>query len=72
MSKKTYRVRGIDLDHNGKRYSEGDTIELEQDEAAELSRWLESVAWVEPLALVDQQTLEKPAKSNDKGEGSKQ
>ncbi|KMN33080.1 hypothetical protein VI26_15980 [Chromobacterium sp. LK1] len=44
MSKQTYRVRGIDLDHDGKRYHDGDTIELGDQDAAEKRRWLERVA----------------------------
>ena len=31
MSTKTYRVRGIDLDHDGKRFPEGSPIELDDE-----------------------------------------
>lgn len=66
MSKKTYRVRGIDLDHDGKRYPEGSTIELGDDEAAEKRRWLEPVASTEPLTLVEQPKSVKTAKTDEK------
>lgn len=78
MATKTYRVRGIDLDHDGTRYPEGCTIELGDDEAAEKRRWLEPVASTEPLTLVEQPKPAKTAKaddkgqSDDKGEGDKQ
>jgi len=48
MSAKTYCVRGIDLDHDGKRFPEGSEIELDDKAAAKLGRWLEPVAPVEP------------------------
>lgn len=66
MSKKTYRVRGIDLDHDGKRYPEGSTIELGDEEAAEKRRWLEPVASTEPLTLVEQTKSAKTAKTDEK------
>lgn len=78
MATKTYRVRGIDLDHDGTRYPEGSTIELGDDEAAGKRRWLEPVAPTEPLTLVEQPKPAKTAKaddkgqSDDKGEGDKQ
>ncbi|MEC5207395.1 hypothetical protein QF022_002351 [Vogesella perlucida] len=68
MSKKTYRVRGIDLDHDGKRYPEGSTIELGDDEAAEKRRWLEPVASTEPLTLVEQPKPAKTAKTDEADE----
>ena len=40
---KTYRVRGIDLDHDGKRFPEGSPIELDDEAAAKLKRFLEPV-----------------------------
>lgn len=84
MATKTYRVRGIDLDHDGTRYPEGSTIELGDDEAAEKRRWLEPVASTEPLTLVEQPKPAKTAKTDEKksdddkgqstgqGEGDKQ
>jgi hypothetical protein len=36
-----YRVRGIDLDHDGTRYPEGAEIELDDKAAADLQRFLE-------------------------------
>lgn len=48
MSTKTYRVRGIDLDHDGERFPEGSEIELDDKAAAKLGRWLEPVAPAEP------------------------
>lgn len=66
MSKKTYRVRGIDLDHDGKRHPEGSTIELGDDEAAKKRRWLEPVASTEPLTLVEQTKSAKTAKTDEK------
>ncbi|MCG9079468.1 hypothetical protein [Laribacter hongkongensis] len=66
MSKKTYRVRGIDLDHDGTRYLEGSTIELGDDEAAEKRRWLEPVASTEPLALVEQTKSAKGTRAEEK------
>lgn len=66
MTKKTYRVRGIDLHHDGKRYPEGSTIELGDDEAAGKRRWLEPVASTEPQTLVDQTKSAKGAKAEEK------
>ena len=43
MSTKTYRVRGIDLDHDGKRFPEGSPIELDDEAAARLKRFLEPI-----------------------------
>lgn len=59
MTKKTYRVRGIDLHHDGQRYPEGSTIELGDDEAAGKRRWLE------PVALAEQPKPTKGAKGDD-------
>lgn len=59
MTKKTYRVRGIDLHHDGQRYPEGSTIELGDDEAAGKRRWLE------PVALADPSKPPKGAKADD-------
>ena len=42
-TKKTYRVRGIDLDYDEKRYPEGSKIELDDEAAAKLKRFLEPV-----------------------------
>lgn len=60
MSKKTYRVRGIDLDHDGERYPEGSEIELEEAAARKITRWLEPVAAVLPPKSA------KAAKADDK------
>jgi hypothetical protein len=38
---KIYRVRGIDLDHDGKRYPEGAEVTLDDAAAARLQRFLE-------------------------------
>jgi hypothetical protein len=46
----TYRVRGIDLDHNGKRFPERTEIELDDQEAAALKRWLEPIPDAPPAA----------------------
>ena len=43
MSTKTYRVHGIDLDHDGERFPEGSPIELDDEAAAKLKRFLEPV-----------------------------
>ena len=43
MSTKTYRVRGIDLDHDGKRFPEGSPIDLDDEAAAKLKRFLEPI-----------------------------
>lgn len=61
MNKKIYRVRGIDLDHNGKRYQEGSQIELDDREAAGKRRWLEP-------AMDQQSSVEPPkqTKADDK------
>ena len=40
---KPYRVRGIDLDHDGKRYPEGGQIDLDDEAAARLKRFLEPI-----------------------------
>ena len=42
-TKKTYRVRGIDLDYDEKRYPEGSKIELDDEAAAKLKRFLEPI-----------------------------
>lgn len=60
MNTKTYRVRGIDLDHDGQRYPEGSTIELGDEEAAEKRRWLE------PVALAEQPKSAKTGKTDEK------
>lgn len=67
MNTKTYRVRGIDLDHDGKRYPEGSTIEMGDDEAAEKRRWLEPVA-----STVEQTKSTKGSKADDKGQSTGQ
>lgn len=72
MNTKTYRVRGIDLDHDGKRYPEGSAIEMGDDEAAEKRRWLEPVASTEPLTLVEQTKSTKGSKADDKGQSTGQ
>ena len=43
MSTKTYRVRGIDLDHDGERFPEGSQIDLDDKAAAKLKRFLEPI-----------------------------
>lgn len=43
MTTKTYRVRGIDIDHDGTRYAEGERIELDDKVAAKLRKFLEEV-----------------------------
>ena len=40
-TKNSYRVRGIDLDYDEKRYPEGSKIELDDEAAAKLKRFLE-------------------------------
>lgn len=72
MATKTYRVRGIDLDHDGTRYPEGSTIELGDDEAAGKRRWLEPVAATEPLTLAGQAKPAKTAKADDQGQSADQ
>ena len=42
-TKKTYRVRGIDLDYDEKRYPEGSKIELDDEAAAKLKGFLEPI-----------------------------
>ena len=42
-TKKTYRVRGIDLDYDEKRYPEGSQIDLDDEAAARLKRFLEPI-----------------------------
>lgn len=67
MSKQTYRVRGIDLDHDGKRYLDGDTIELGDQDAAEKRRWLERVAVAKPAPeTADSSKSDKAAKADEK------
>ncbi|MCP1289775.1 hypothetical protein NK214_06180 [Chromobacterium sp. S0633] len=67
MSKQTYRVRGIDLDHDGKRYHDGDTIELGDQDAAEKRRWLERVAVAKPAPeMADSSKSDKAAKADEK------
>ena len=67
MSKQTYRVRGIDLDHDGERYREGDTIELGDQDAAEKRRWLERVAVAKPAPeTTDLSKSDKAAKTDEK------
>lgn len=66
MSKKTYIVRGIDLDHDGTRYPEGSPIELGDNEAAEKRHWLEPVAAAGPQTVADQTKSAKSAKAEDK------
>jgi hypothetical protein len=39
----SYRVKGIDLDLDGKRYSEGSTIELAEEPTGKLAARLEPV-----------------------------
>ena len=53
-TKKTYRVRGIDLDYDEKRYPEGSKIELDDEAAAKLGRWVEPVAPAEPPQTDDE------------------
>ncbi|NLR73576.1 hypothetical protein [Leeia aquatica] len=48
MSTKSYRVRGIDLDVDEKRIPEGSEIELGDESASKLARWLEPVVKPEP------------------------
>lgn len=47
MDKFRFRVVGIDLDYDLKRYPEGSTIELTLDAAYERRRWLELIGPVE-------------------------
>lgn len=79
MSTKTYRVRGIDLDVDEKRFPEGSEIELDDEGAKKLARWLESVAQPEPAkggknakADTNKQTdgdASKDAEGNGQGTG---
>jgi hypothetical protein len=54
---KSYCVRGIEIDHDGKRYAEGDRIELDDATAQSLRRWLEPA---EPIAPATPITPAKP------------
>ncbi|MDR2452330.1 MAG: hypothetical protein LBE85_11325 [Candidatus Accumulibacter sp.] len=38
--RRVYRVRGMDLDHDGQRFPEGAEIELDAPSAARLQAWL--------------------------------
>lgn len=79
MTKKTYRVRGIDLHHDGQRYPEGSTIELGDDEAAGKRRWLEPVALADPSkppkgtkADDNKSADDEAGKTDDKGQSTGQ
>lgn len=65
MDKFRFRVVGIDLDYDLKRYPEGSTIELTRDAAYERRRWLELIDPVEgdklPLPPVAPELTEPPA-----------
>lgn len=61
MDVKTYQVRGIDINHNGKLYKEGDDIELSDADYATKRRWLTPTA---PTAPAEP----KPAKAPKAGE----
>ena len=43
-----YRVKGIDILHNGERYPEGSEVELSDKEAKALARWIEPVKETTP------------------------
>lgn len=60
MATKSYLVKGIDLIHDEQRYPEGERIDLDDNDAKALRRWLEPL----PLALQDKAT--KQAESDDK------
>ena len=55
---KPYRVRGIDLDHDGKRFPEGSPIELDDEAAAKLKRFLEPI---DDTAAAEKAAAEKAA-----------
>ncbi|WP_236213010.1 hypothetical protein [Metapseudomonas otitidis] len=42
-TKTLYRVKGVDVDYDNKRYAEGQTIELESEPNERLARYLEPV-----------------------------
>lgn len=64
MDKFLFRVVGIDLDYDLKRYPEGSTVELTDAAAYERRRWLEFVGPVEddkqPLAPTEPPLPEPP------------
>ena len=66
-TKKTYRVRGIDLDHDEKRYPEGGTIELDDESAAKLNRFLEPI---DGTAAAEKAAAEKAAAEKAEAEKS--
>lgn len=59
----TYQVRGIDLDHDGKRYPEGSLIELDDQEAGAKRRWLEPVD-ARPASAPEAPPAPAPAPAN--------
>jgi hypothetical protein len=56
---KIYVVRGVDIDLNGKRLREGDKVELDDDTAAGLARFLE----VQKTGNSEQETEKLAARS---------
>ncbi|MCW5223515.1 hypothetical protein D5041_07875 [Verminephrobacter aporrectodeae subsp. tuberculatae] len=63
MNRQTCRVHGIDLDHDGKRFPQGCEIDLDDEQAAKLGRWLEPVA---PLEEPETDDIKKSADGKDK------
>ncbi|STQ91397.1 hypothetical protein [Iodobacter fluviatilis] len=61
---KKYLIHSTDLEHDGQRYFEGDTIELDDAEAARLIKWLNPLE--QPLEsfkpLEPQEPIEQPLK----------
>ena len=70
MELKTYRVRGIDVNHDEKHYPEGSLIELDDAAAQELRRWLEPAVIPEaaqPARPGKAGKADKADKADDKG-----
>lgn len=64
---KKYLIHSADLEHNGQRYFEGDTIELDDATATRLIKWLnpleqplESFRPLEPQEPIEQIEQPKP------------
>ena len=66
MATKPYLVKGIDLIHDEQRYPEGERIDLGDDDAKAMRRWLE------PLPHILQDKATKQTESNDKKSADKQ
>lgn len=67
MSK--YKVKGTDIHYNGKLYTEGKIINLEDAEASQLADYLESIQDKTAKKQDDGKQAENPA--NDQGGESK-